>query len=81
MKGDRERCLAVGMNDYISKPINLQALAEKLAFWCGDGEGGKEKAPSKEPLVPDENSTALGGPEAAFRDLFARLDRIATSGH
>jgi signal transduction histidine kinase/CheY-like chemotaxis protein len=27
MKGDRERCLAAGVNEYISKPIDLQLLA------------------------------------------------------
>ena len=33
MKGDRERCLEAGMNDYISKPISPQALAEMLDKW------------------------------------------------
>jgi CheY-like chemotaxis protein len=26
MKGDQERCLACGMDGYVSKPINVQAL-------------------------------------------------------
>lgn len=30
MKGDRERCLAVGMNDYISKPIDSKELFSSL---------------------------------------------------
>ncbi|HEY3768219.1 MAG TPA: response regulator [Candidatus Angelobacter sp.] len=31
MQGDRERCLAAGMHDYISKPIGRKELAEVIA--------------------------------------------------
>lgn len=35
MKGDRERALDAGCDDYISKPINLQELASKLDEYLG----------------------------------------------
>ena len=31
MKGDREKCLEAGASDYISKPLNLKELLEKMA--------------------------------------------------
>jgi CheY-like chemotaxis protein len=33
MEGDRERCLQAGMDDYISKPYNLQQLKDTLTKW------------------------------------------------
>jgi PAS domain S-box-containing protein len=33
LRGDRERCLEAGMNDYVTKPVSPQELANALARW------------------------------------------------
>ncbi|RNJ43328.1 hybrid sensor histidine kinase/response regulator [Mesorhizobium erdmanii] len=37
LKGDRERCLEAGMDDYLPKPISPRALLEKVERWLGAG--------------------------------------------
>ena len=33
MKGDDQKCYEAGMNDYLSKPVRLEELQQKLEKW------------------------------------------------
>ena len=35
LRGDRERCIEAGMDDYMSKPISPEKLGEKVRDWLG----------------------------------------------
>ena len=49
LRGDRERCIEAGMDDYLPKPISPRALQEKILRWA--------KRPEDEPA--DEGSPEL----------------------
>ncbi len=40
MQGDRERCMAAGMDDYVSKPVRPDDLASVLVRWVRSETGG-----------------------------------------
>ena len=45
MKGDNDRCIGAGMDDYLSKPIDADTLKKKLEQWlCTEHPGLPEQA-------------------------------------
>lgn len=50
MKGDEEECLAAGMNDYLSKPLSMEALTAVLQKWMPAANHAKSMPENKKPL-------------------------------
>lgn len=38
MEGDRERCFASGMDDYVTKPVSLEVFRDVLERWLPQGQ-------------------------------------------
>jgi CheY-like chemotaxis protein len=65
MKGDRERCLAAGMNDYLAKPIQTEEFAGTLERWLGkpldEGDAAGISPEASSPAKSVEASPAQTG--------------------
>jgi CheY-like chemotaxis protein len=46
MQGDREKSLASGANDYVTKPVDADDLLDTMQRWVGEKSSG-EKAPGE----------------------------------
>ena len=48
LDGDDERCLAAGMDDYLSKPVKPESFAQKLERWTNRGASVGNSTPPVE---------------------------------
>ncbi len=55
MRGDKEKCIAAGMNDYISKPIDPQKLINTLDKWLENDTAKSYRAESHDKVEREED--------------------------
>jgi two-component system, sensor histidine kinase and response regulator len=59
LKGDRERCLAAGMDAYLTKPLQARPLFEVIQQLIPTAIVSREEAPPNEPEEPARGATVL----------------------
>jgi PAS domain S-box-containing protein len=77
MKGDRQRCLASGMDGYVSKPVRSGELLEALEAAVGPASGTSERRTANSGGGPEPSpAPSAGPPTAASLDWGEALDRV-----
>lgn len=84
MKGDRERCLQAGMDDYITKPLEPKSLFEVIEKWLSKSETridqlalpkekGKTYMGKTPPIKIEEVMPRFGDDRAFFKELLGEF--------
>jgi signal transduction histidine kinase/CheY-like chemotaxis protein len=58
LQGEAERCFAAGMDDYMSKPIDMRELRDKLVRWMPHFNPKEDSLKDFTPTKPAENVTS-----------------------
>jgi CheY-like chemotaxis protein len=72
MADDRERCLAAGMDDYLTKPLRQRTLKDALMRWVAEPA---ETSSGPDPAGPT-NGARGGGPQVVDEAVVAELETL-----
>lgn len=78
MKGDRENCLTAGMDGYVIKPIDDNALAKLLKEFAPRNAQASPSVPTVSPAAEMAPSIPQARPETAPLDLESAIDIAAS---
>jgi signal transduction histidine kinase/HPt (histidine-containing phosphotransfer) domain-containing protein len=87
MQGDREKCLASGMDDYLPKPIRPGDVSGMIAKWTGPENGVKTEAAATPAITPaaeappiemDRLSELADGDKDTLRELVELFTKQTT---
>ena len=80
MQGDRERCLQAGMDDYITKPIEVPGLVEALQKWLkpkGGGSRPQAGSPAEKAVASPPKEEVPVFNRAAFLERLMNDEQLA----
>jgi signal transduction histidine kinase/FixJ family two-component response regulator len=74
IRGESDKCLAAGMNDYLAKPFEEGALIKMICEWVGKGaEAGKPADAGSRPLYDFHRLEEIGAGDRVFLKKMVQL--------
>ncbi|WP_022939935.1 response regulator [Psychromonas hadalis] len=77
MVGDKEKCIAAGMNDYLSKPLDVEQLLRRLQKWLPSSETNNLARENPKAVSKDNPPAVIWDKQQALQRLLNNSDLLA----